>query len=48
MSLGELAVHLSNLLYCGVVTVRDEGFDMKPAGQPAWTAEVRVDRRPAT
>jgi hypothetical protein len=37
MTLGELAVHLSNLLYWGVVTVRDEGFDVKPAGQPAWT-----------
>jgi len=37
MSLGELAVHLSNLLFWGVVTVRDEGFDVRPAGQPAWT-----------
>lgn len=37
MSLGELAVHLSNLLYWGMVTVRDEGFDVKPVGQPGWT-----------
>ena len=37
MSLGELAVHLSNLLYWGIVTVRDEGFDLAPSGQPAWT-----------
>jgi len=37
MSLGELAVHLSNLLYWGIVTVRDPGFDLAPPGQPAWT-----------
>ncbi|HEX9166306.1 MAG TPA: DinB family protein, partial [Gemmatimonadales bacterium] len=37
MSLGELAVHLANLVYWGTATVRDDGFDMKPAGQPAWT-----------
>ena len=36
MSLGELAVHVSNLLYWGIVTVRDEGFDLAPPGQPAW------------
>jgi uncharacterized damage-inducible protein DinB len=36
MSLGELAVHLSNLLYWGIVTVRDPGFDLAPSGQPAW------------
>jgi uncharacterized damage-inducible protein DinB len=36
-SLGDLAVHVSNLLYWGLVTVRDDAFDLAPAGQPAWS-----------
>ena len=37
MSLGDLAVHLANILYWGVVTIRDDAFDMAPPGEPAWT-----------
>jgi uncharacterized damage-inducible protein DinB len=36
-SLGDLAVHVTNLLFWGIVTLRDEGFDVRPVGQPAWT-----------
>lgn len=37
MALGELAVHLPNLLYWGISTIRDDAFDITPAGQPAWS-----------
>lgn len=37
MSLGELAIHLPNLLRWGIVTVQDDSFDVAPPGGPTWT-----------
>jgi uncharacterized damage-inducible protein DinB len=37
MSMGDLAVHLPNLLYWGISTIRDDAFDITPPGQPAWS-----------
>jgi uncharacterized damage-inducible protein DinB len=36
MGLGELGAHLANILFWGAVSIRDTGFDMAPAGEPAW------------